>query len=379
MKILVLYTYPPAPGGLATQGDLLYKGLLEIGVDAHAVHLQSDLEKEWYYHWFKPDVVVGVGFWGDVPDIVLHPRRFGIRAVPWILADGYVANYRDVLDGMPLMLVTSDWVRERYVRDGIRGDHIETLPVGCDTDGFIPRSPDEPKVRAAREALGVSPDELLILTVGGDAASKGGREVMAALATLGDTVPPWRYVCKVWPQERTNTQNGLDLELASALGIQDRVSFQTHQVSRNLMPYLLAACDVYAGPSRLEGFGMPQVEAGACGKPVIGIRAMAMLDTLVHGETAFLARVAEEIHITEVTLGPESGFEPGHRIVFNQPRLADYRASVPDIAEYLKLLLNDATLRQRMGAAGRRRAVEHYNYRTVARRLVEILQEGALT
>jgi glycosyltransferase involved in cell wall biosynthesis len=376
MKVLVLYSYPPSPGGLATQGDLLFKGLLAIGVDAQAANLTSDLEKEWYYRWFKPDVVVGVGFWGDVPDIVLHPRRFGIRAVPWILADGYVANYRDVLDGMPLILVTSNWVRERYERDGIRGDHIVTLPVGCDTDGFIPRSPDDPKVRAAREALGVSPEELLILTVGGDAASKGGREVMVALATLGDSVPPWRYVCKVWPQERTNTQNGLDHELAKSLGIQDRVSFQTHQVSRNLMPYLLAACDVYAGPSRLEGFGMPQVEAGACGKPVIGIRAMAMLDTLVHGETAFLARVAEEIHITEVTLGPESGFEPNHRIVFNQPRLADYRASAPDIAEYLHLLLNDAGLRQRMGAAGRQRAVEHYDYRLVARRLVEILQEG---
>jgi glycosyltransferase involved in cell wall biosynthesis len=379
MKVLVLYTYPPAPGGLATQGDLLYKGLLSIGVDAHAAHLQSDLEKEWYYRWFKPDVVVGVGFWGDVPDIVLHPQRFGIRAVPWILADGYVANYRDVLDGLPLILVTSDWVRERYVRDGIRGDHIVTLPVGCDTDGFIPRSPSEPKVSAVREALGVSPEELLILTVGGDAASKGGREVMAALATLGDSVPPWRYVCKVWPQERTNTQNGLDLELARSLGIQDRVNFQMHQVSRDLMPYLLAACDVYAGPSRLEGFGMPQVEAGACGKPVIGIRAMAMLDTLVHGETAFLARVAEEIHITEVTLGPESGFEPGHRIVFNQPRLADYRASVPDIAEYLQLLLNDAGLRQRMGTAGRQRAVELYDYRTVAQRLMAMLEEGTLT
>ena len=41
------------------------------------------------------------------------------------------------------------------------------------------------------------------------------------------------------------------------------------------MPYLIAACDIYAAPSRLEGFGMPQVEAGACGKPVIGIKAMA--------------------------------------------------------------------------------------------------------
>lgn len=375
MKILVLYSYPPAPGGLSTQGDLLYKGLLEIGVDARAAHLKSDLEKEWYYRWFQPDVVVGVGFWGDVPDIVLHPRHFGMRAVPWILADGYVANHREVLDGLPLILVPSDWVRETFVRDGIRGDHTVTLPVGCDTDAFIPRSPDDPKVQAIRAALGIPLDELLILTVGGDAASKGGREVMEALATLGEEVPPWRYVCKVWPQERTNVQNQLDLDLARALGIQDRVSFQTHQVSRNLMPYLLAACDIYAGPSRLEGFGMPQVEAGACGKPVIGIRAMAMLDTLVHGETAFLADVAQVIRITETVLGPEAGFEPGHRIVFGQPRVSDYRASSPDIAVYLKRLLNDANLRLRMGEAGRRRAVEHFDYRVVARRLVEILRE----
>jgi len=199
--------------------------------------------------------------------------------------------------------------------------------------------------------------------------------VMEALASLGDAVPPWRYVCKVWPQERTEVQNKLDVELATALGIRERVSFPTHLVSRNLMPYLLAACDVYAGPSRLEGFGMPQVEAGACGKPVIGIRAMAMLDTLVHGETAFLAGVAETIRITGAVLGPEAGFEPGHHVVFEKPRVADYRASVPDIAAYLKLLLSDPGLRQRMGEAGRRRAVEHFDYRHVARRLVAILAE----
>ncbi len=373
MKILVLYQYPPVPGGLATQGDLLYRGLLEIGVEVCAAHLRSDLEKEWYYRWFQPDVVIGIGFWGDVPDIVLHPRRFGMRAVPWLLADGYVVNHRDVLNELPLILVTSDWVGETFVRDGIRNRNIVTLPVGCDTDRFIPRDPDDPKVRAVRGSLGVSPGELLILTVGGDAASKGAREVMEALASLGDAVPPWRYVCKVWPQERTAVQNRLDRELAVSLGIEDRVSFQTHLVSRNLMPYLMAACDVYAGPSRLEGFGMPQVEAGACGKPVIGIRAMAMLETLVHGETALLARVAREITITEAVLGPDAGFEPGHHVVFDKPRVADYRASPEDIAAHLQLLLNDAGLRQRMGEAGRRRAVERFDYRQVARRLVEIL------
>ena len=121
---------------------------------------------------------------------------------------------------------------------------------------------------------------------------------------------------------------------------------------------------------------MPQVEAGACGKPVIGIRAMAMLDTLVHGETAFLAGIAQTIHITQAVLGPESGFESGHRVVFDKPRVSDYRASSQDIAAYLKLLLNDADLRQRMGAAGRKRVVERFEYRHVARSLVDLLSHG---
>ena len=47
MKVLLLYDYPPSPGGLATQGDLLYRGLLEMGVDAQAVHFESAQEKEW--------------------------------------------------------------------------------------------------------------------------------------------------------------------------------------------------------------------------------------------------------------------------------------------------------------------------------------------
>jgi glycosyltransferase involved in cell wall biosynthesis len=375
MKILVLYDYPPAPGGLATQGDLLYRGLLQMGVEAKAAHLKSDLEKEWYYRWFKPDAVVGVGFWGDYPDIVQHPQNFGMTAVPWLLADGYVANYRQELNVLPLILVTAHWVRETFMRDGIRGDHMVVLPVGCDTGAFRPRDPDDPKVRAMRGILGVSPDQLMVLTVGGDAASKGGREVMEALARVRAEVPDFRYVCKVWPQPRTEVQNALDLELARELGMEDRVSFPTHRVSRDLMPYLMAACDVYAAPSRLEGFGMPQVEAGACGKPVIGIRAMAMLDTLVDRETAFLAGVAQENTITEAVLGPAAGYPPGHHVIFDRPRVADYRASVPDIADALRLLLNDPGLRQRMGAAGRARAVARFDFRLVARQLVDILSD----
>jgi len=375
MKVLVMYDYPPSPGGLATQGDLLYRGLLEMGVDVHAVHYESDQEKEWYYNWFKPDVVVGVGYWGYTPHLVLHPQKFGIQPVPWLVADGYIANYQDVLNALPLILVTSNWVKEMYVRDGISGDKIEVLPVGCDTDAFIPHSMDDPKITAVREALGVDPDQLMILTVGGDAASKGAQEVMQALAIIENSVPKWKYVCKVWPQVRTTLQNSADHELAEKLGIDKKVFYTTNTISRTFMPYLVGACDIYAAPSRLEGFGMPQVEAGACGKPVVSIKAMGMLDTLIHGETAFLAGVARKIVVNEVLLGKESGFEDHHKVIFDVPRTVDYRANVQDIADYLRILMTDPALRNQMGKAGRERVVANFDYRVVAKRFVQIMSD----
>ena len=375
MKVLVLYDYPPSPGGLATQGDLLYKGLLELGVDAHAAHFESGQEKEWYYRWFRPDVVVGIGYWGHTPQLVLHPQHHGIQAVPWLVANGYIANYQDTLNALPLILVTSNWVKEMYMRDGIHGDKIHVLPVGCDTNAFIPFEKSDPKILSIREALGVSPEQLMILTIGGDAASKGAQEVMQALASLDGSVPDWKYVCKVWPQPRTSLQNLADQQLAVDLGIDKKVIYTTNTISRNFIPYLIGACDIYAAPSRLEGFGMPQVEAGACGKPVIGIKAMGMLDTLVDGETAFLAGVAQKIVVNQVILGEESGYEDNHKIIFEEARTVDYRASVPDIARFLNVLMNDETLRHKMGEAGRKRVVAQFDYRIVAKKFVKIINE----
>ncbi len=119
---------------------------------------------------------------------------------------------------------------------------------------------------------------------------------------------------------------------------------------------------------------MPQVEAGACEKPVIGTNAMGMLDTLVQGRTAFLAGVAEEIVVTEQVRGPEAGFEEKHRVVFPSPRTVDYRASVPDIAQYLVDLMTDGELREQMGKAARQHVVEHFDHRVVARQFVEIVR-----
>lgn len=375
MRVLLLYDYPASPAGLATQGDLLYKGLQQLGVDVHAANFESPQEKEWYYRWFEPEVVVGVGYWGHTQHLVLHPQRYGVLPVPWLVADGYVGSYHEILNSLPLILVTSNWVKEMYIRDGINGDNIEVLPVGCDTDSFCPRDKDDPKITTVRESFGIAPDQIMILTIGGDAASKGAQEVMQALALIDVKAPDWKYVCKVWPQPRTESQNLADLQLAAQLGIDKNVTYATNVISRNFMPYLIGSCDIYAAPSRLEGFGMPQVEAGACGKPVIGLRGMGMLDTLVHGETAFLAGIASEVVLREATLDEESGFEKKHRVVFKDPRTVDYRASIYDIADYLLELMSDPALREKMGNAGRERVVEQFDYRVVAKRFIEIIND----
>jgi glycosyltransferase involved in cell wall biosynthesis len=120
---------------------------------------------------------------------------------------------------------------------------------------------------------------------------------------------------------------------------------------------------------------MIQVEANACAKPVIAINAMAFLDTMVHGETAFLAEVAEERKITEAVFGAGHGIDDSHRIVFPNPRTAEFRASVPDLAKYLLTLIGDSGLRRRIGEAGRTHVAGLFDYRQVARRFVKIVSD----
>jgi alpha-maltose-1-phosphate synthase len=100
----------------------------------------------------------------------------------------------------------------------------------------------------------------MILTVGGDATSKGAQEVMQALALIDAEAPDWRYVCKVWPQPRTVEQNLIDLQLAAHLGIGKKVSLlhqrglaQFHALLVGRLRYLRRA--VAAGGFRNDSGG----------------------------------------------------------------------------------------------------------------------------
>jgi alpha-maltose-1-phosphate synthase len=57
------------------------------------------------------------------------------------------------------------------------------------------------------------------------------------------------------------------------------------------------------------------------------------------------------------------------------PRTVDYRANVQDIAKYLLTLMTDADLREQMGKEGRERVVENFDYRIVAKKFVQIIND----
>ncbi|MCJ7737710.1 MAG: glycosyltransferase family 4 protein [Anaerolineae bacterium] len=64
-------------------------------------------------------------------------------------------------------------------------------------------------------------------------------------------------------------------ELVQHRRLEDRVHF-TGYISDERVPALLSAADVFAFPSRYEGFGLPALEAMACGTPVIASNASSL-------------------------------------------------------------------------------------------------------
>lgn len=374
MKALVLFPYPVESDGVSLQGYYLYKGLLELGVDAVPCHYHDGIQKEFYLRHWKPDVVIGIGFWGNVPEIVQEPLKWGNNIVPWFNADGWVANYHEEFKRLKLMFTTSDWVKSIYERDGVDVSKIIPMHIGIDTNFFKPNNDIERNL-IIRRMLGVRDGERMILTMGGDVTSKGAQEMIRALAEINKEFKNWRYVCKSWPGENSWQWREKEEKLAEDLGIRDKIIFIDDSFSQEFMVEVLNACDIYAAPSRIEGFGMIQVEAMACGKPVISINVGGPAETIIHNKTGFLAESVEEVKLNEEWAYPSMGFSTKQIVKFDKPKTFAYRASVPQLKEYTQKLLEDPELCKTMGEAGRVHAVETFDYKVISKKMLDIIKE----
>jgi glycosyltransferase involved in cell wall biosynthesis len=131
-------------------------------------------------------------------------------------------------------------------------------------------------------------------------------------------------------------------ELSRQLGLQDQVTF-LGRVSDEELVALYHACDVFVLPAihRSESWGAVQVEAMACGKPVVCTELGTGTSFVnVHGQTGLVV----------------------------PPR--DSAA----LAQAIGMLLHDEPLRQQMGQRARERAESEFSFTTMVQRLVALYQ-----
>ena len=141
------------------------------------------------------------------------------------------------------------------------------VPPGVDLDRFSPGD----RV-AARRAVGVPDDALLLLFVGRIQPLKAPDVLLHAAAAMLADDPDLRRRLRV-DVVGAPSGSGLDAprqlqELAGSLGIADVVRFLPPQPPERLAEHYRAA-DVTVVPSHNESFGLVALEAQACGTPVV--------------------------------------------------------------------------------------------------------------
>lgn len=126
---------------------------------------------------------------------------------------------------------------------------------------FRPASDEAVAQTLRREGLAAHP---YVLSVGSLEPGKNRSRLIAAIHALRLRGSPLRLVVVGQPAWSYET----DFALVRRLGLQDRVRFLDYVPASDL-PALYTGAAVVAFPSLYEGFGLPVLEAMACGAPVV--------------------------------------------------------------------------------------------------------------
>lgn len=162
-------------------------------------------------------------------------------------------------------------------------DRIEIVPPGVDHAFFSPGPRD-----GARHALGLPPDDPVLLFVGRVQPLKGLDIAIDALARLRAHRPGARLVIVGGPSGPDGEAEAARcVDLARQLGVAEALRWVPAQPHHALSTYYRAA-DVLVMPSRSESFGLVALEAAACGVPVVAAAVGGLRTIVVDGVTGRL-------------------------------------------------------------------------------------------
>ncbi|MGH2679212.1 MAG: glycosyltransferase family 4 protein [Actinomycetota bacterium] len=225
---------------------------------------------------------------------------------------------------------------ESYPRATARlADRLTVVPLGVDPSVFRPRPAEAVETVRRRFAI----DGPFLLSLGGIEPRKNLPALIRAYASLPEGVRP--SLVLAGPVAPWNPE-GWNLVRPTLEALPHRVRARivvTGYVSEDDKVALLSGAEALVYPSLYEGFGLPVIEAMACGTPVLTSDVSALPETA--GDAALLV----DPHATD------------------------------DIAAGMERLLTDTTLRERLRAAGVARAAG-FSWDETARLTAEVLRRG---
>ena len=215
--------------------------------------------------------------------------------------------------------------RELVERTGVPAERIESVPTGADPQRYEPG-----EKRAARTRVGLPLDSLLIGIVATLRSWKGHRYLVEALPAGAMLV-----IVGDGPQ-----REALEAQVRAA-GLQERVRFAGNQ--RDVVPWL-QALDVFALPSYAnEGVPQALLQAMLVELPCVTTSVGGIGELAIEGSTALV-------------VPPED---------------------VPALRAALERLMQDAALRERLGAQARRHCAESFSYQRMLDRMEAIYSAAA--
>ncbi|MGE5140554.1 MAG: glycosyltransferase, partial [Rudaea sp.] len=164
---------------------------------------------------------------------------------------------------------------------------ISIVPAGFDPGEFWPIN----KV-VARIALGLAPEDKVVLQLGRMVKRKGVDNVIQGFARLLSNHKMNAHLLIVGgesddPDPERTPEIGRLLEIAREAGIEDHVTFVGRR-GRDALKYYYSAADIFVSTPWYEPFGITPLEAMACGTPVIGSNVGGIKFTVRDGETGYL-------------------------------------------------------------------------------------------
>ncbi len=243
-----------------------------------------------------------------------------LKGIPyWTVAHGVDAwnitnpTLKTALFHADRILAVSNYTRDRLLKEqNLDPSKISILPNTFDASGF--KITDKPKYLLDRYRL--KPEQPIILTVARLASAdgyKGYDKIIQALLEIRYHLPDVHYIIVGKGDDRRRIEH-----LISELGLEDCVTLAGFIPDNELCDYY-NLCNVFAMPSKGEGFGIVYLEALACGKPVLGGNQDGAIDALCGGELGVLVNPDDVEAIAQSLMQILKGTYP-HPILY-QPEI----------------------------------------------------------